>query len=341
MSFRNCANFCRRVGTGYKAGVDFLRLIDSESKHGSGVQREVMSDVHRAMRNGSQLHAAMKEHPKYFPPLLIAMTAAGEVTGSLDRTLLALADYYDERVKIYREFLSRITWPMIQLVAAVNILALLIWILGILTPPGGGQMFDVLGFGLSGTRGVLVFYGYVLGAALMLAAVIIGFRKNVAGVQNLIPILYKAPVAGEALQTITLARFCWTLALSLEAGIDPIRSLHMSLDATDSDYYRSAKDDVEKSIRGGSTLGESLLNTGVFPDEFVTEVGVAEMSGTDAEAMHHLAAQYDVRSRAAMRTLATLASGAVWAAVVIGMVILIMRMLMNISGAYNEALQPI
>ena len=202
-------------------------------------------------------------------------------------------------------------------------------------------MFDVLGFGLYGPGGVLRFYGYVIGAAVLLAALILGFQKNVAGVHNLIPLLYKIPAAGEALQTITLSRFCWTLALSLEAGIDPIRSLQMSLDATDSDYYQSAKDDVEKSIRGGSTLSEALLHTGVFPDEFVTEVGVAEMSGTDAEAMHHLAAQYDVRAKAAMRTLATIASGVVWASVVIGMVVLILRMLMNISGAYNEALQPI
>ncbi len=49
------------------------------------------------------------------------MTQAGEVTGSLDRTMLSLADYYDERVRLFREFLSRITFPAIQLVAVVNI----------------------------------------------------------------------------------------------------------------------------------------------------------------------------------------------------------------------------
>jgi len=339
MSLRSTANFCRRVGISFRAGVDILRVIDSESRHGDNRQRSVMSAVHADLRKGNQLHAAMKEQAAFFPPLLIAMTNAGEVTGSLDRTLIALADYYDERVKLYKEFLSRIIWPMIQLIAAINILALLLLVLGMLKPAGGGEIADVTGLGLGiGMPGVLRLYAYVIFFGLMIAAMIIGFQKNVAGVQNLVPVLYKFPVAGTALQTITLSRFCWTLALSLEAGVDPIRSIHLGLDATDSDYYRSAKDDIEKSIRGGSDMGEALLATGVFPDEFITEIEVAEMSGTDAEAMHHLAAQYDIRAKSAMRTLASFASGLVWALVVIGMVVLIMRMLMTVGGMYSNAI---
>ncbi len=344
MSLRSSANFCRRLGTGLKAGVDFLRLLDSEARHGSARQRGVMAAVQQSLRDGNQLNVAMKEHPKFFPALLIAMTNAGETTGTLDRTLLALADYYEDRVKLYREFMSRITWPLIQVFLVVNILALLIYIMGVLQPPGGGKMMDLLGFGLRGPEGAMKFYGIVLVFFAFIAAIIIGFQKNFAGVQNLIPILYKIPVAGTALQTITMARFTWTLALSQEAGISPIRALHMSLDSTDSDYYRSVKDDVEKSIRGGSNISEALSASGVFPDEFVTEVAVAEMSGTDAEAMHHLAAEYDRRAKSAMRTLAALASGLIAALVAIGIVILILRMIMIIygpGGAVSDAMQPI
>jgi type II secretory pathway component PulF len=340
MSLRNTANFCRRVGVSFRAGVDIMRVMDSESRHGNSRQRSVMSAVHQALRKGNQLHVAMKEQASFFPPLLIAMTNAGEVTGSLDRTLIALADYYDERVKLYREFLSRITWPMIQLIAAVNILALLLLILGMLKTADGSEMADITGLGIGiGPKGAMNLYAYVIVFGLLIAAVIVGFRKNIAGVQNLIPILYKVPVAGNALQTITLARFCWTLALSLEAGIDPIRALHLGLDSTDSDYYRSVKDDIEKSIRGGSNMGEAMLATGVFPDEFITEIEVAEMSGTDAEAMHHLAGQYDIRAKSAMRTLASFASGLVWALVVIGMVALILKMVLRVGGMYTDAIK--
>ncbi len=149
------------------------------------------------------------------------MTQAGEVTGSLDRTMLSLADYYDERVRLFREFLSRITFPALQLFAVVNILALIIYIMGVMPTATGQPMQDMLGFGLRGGSGVLIWYCMVIFGFASLVALVYAFRANVGGVHNIIPLLYRIPVAGSALQTITIARFCWTLALSLEAGVDP------------------------------------------------------------------------------------------------------------------------
>lgn len=335
------ANFCRRFGTGMRAGVDVLRLLNNETKHGTAKQKTAMSDLHQAIRDGETLPDAMKLQDGYFPPLMIAMASAGETTGKLDRTMLTLAGHLEERLKIRRDFFRQISWPLFQLFAAVNILALLIYILGVLTPAGGGEMFDPTGFGLRGASGVLKFYSYVLAVGLLIVGGIVAFQKNLGGVHNLIPLLYRIPVAGPALQTITLSRFIWTLALSLDAGIDPIRAIHLGLDSTDSDFYRSAKDDVEKSIRGGRTMSETLLATDIFPDDFITAIEVAEISGTDAEAMQHLAADYDERARRAMQTLAMVASRTIGAAVMFVLIFLILRMVMTITGVYNDALQPI
>lgn len=335
------ANFCRRFGTGLRAGVDILRLLANETKHGSAKQKVAMNSLHRAIRDGETLPDAMKKQDGYFSPLMIAMASAGEATGKLERTFLTLAGHLEERVKIRREFLRQISWPMLQLFAAVNILALLIYILGVLTPATGGEMFDPTGFGLRGAGGVLKFYGYILVVAAFICGGIVAFQKNLGGVHNLIPLLYRVPVAGPALQTITLSRFIWTLALSLDAGIDPIRAIHLGLESTDSDFYRSAKDDVEKSIRGGKTMSETLLATGIFPDDFITAIEVAEISGTDAEAMQHLAADYDDRARRAMQTLATVASRAIGAAVMLALIFVILRMAMRITGGISDALQPI
>lgn len=335
------ANFCRRFGTGMRAGVDVLRLLNNETKHGTAKQKNAMADLHQAIRDGETLPDAMKQQDGYFPPLMIAMASAGETTGKLDRTMLTLAGHLEERLKIRREFYRQISWPMLQLVAAVNILALLIYILGVLTPASGGEMFDPTGFGLRGAGGVLKFYSYVLAVGLLIVGGIVAFQRNLGGVHNLIPLLYRVPVAGPALQTITLSRFIWTLALSLDAGIGPIRAIHLGLDSTDSDFYRSAKEDVEKSIRGGKTMSETLLATGIFPEDFITAIEVAEISGTDAEAMQHLAADYDDRARRAMQTLATVASRAIGAAVMITLIFLILRMAMTITGGISDALQPI
>ncbi len=341
MPLATAANFCRRLGTGVRAGVDILRLLQNESRHGPARQRLVMTELGQAIRSGESLHDAMRQQGKYFPPLMLAMTHAGETTGKLEQTLLTLADYFEQRVKIRREFFRQISWPLLQLFAAINIVGLLIYILGVLTPPTGGEMIDTLGFGLRGASGVARYYAIVLAVLSMIVAVVVAFQKNFAGVHNLIPLVYRVPLIGSAIQTITLSRFTWTLALSLDAGIDPIRAIHLALDATDSDFYRSGKPEVVDSIRGGSTMSEALLATRLFPDDFLTAVEVAELSGTDAEAMHHLALDYDDRSRRAMQTLATVASRTIATAVTLLLVVLILRMVMRVAGVYQEALQPI
>src|SRR5690606_35690551 len=96
------ANFCRRFGTGIRAGLDVLRLLQSEAKHGPPRQRAVMQAVHQAIREGDTLHAAMTKQGKYFPQLLIVMAHAGEATGKLEQTMLTLADHFEQRVKIRR-----------------------------------------------------------------------------------------------------------------------------------------------------------------------------------------------------------------------------------------------
>lgn len=321
--------------------MDLLRLLQSEIKHGPPKQRAVMGEVHQAIREGGTFPEALRAQGKYFPPLLIAMASAGEAAGKLESTLLTLAEYFETRLRLRRSFLRQISWPMLQLVAAILIVGLLIYILGVLRPPTGGEMFDPTGFGLRGAGGVVRYFGYVGFAGLLIGGGIWAFVNNFAGVHNLIPILYRIPVAGRALQTITLSRFTWTLALSLDAGIDPIRAIHLGLDATASDFYRSGKEDVVAAIRGGKTMSEALEATGIFPEEFLSEVEIAELSGTDAEALNHLAAQYDERATRAMETLAMLASRAIGLGVMLLLVGLILRMAMRIMGGIQEAIQPI
>jgi type II secretory pathway component PulF len=147
------------------------------------------------------------------------------------------------------------------------------------------------------------------------------------------------PVIGPAIQTITLARFSWTLALSLDSGLDPIGSIALALDSTDSDYYRAGTEDAKIAIRDrGATLAGGLKATDIFPEEYLARIEMAELSGTDAESTEGLAREYDERAKIALKTISGFASGIVWMTVAGALIFLIFRMVMNIAGAYSNAL---
>ncbi len=113
----------------------------------------------------------------------------------------------------------------------------------------------------------------------------------------------------------------------------------MGLNATGSDYYRLGADDAERAIRNGGTMSDALSATGLFPPSFVIEIETAELSGTDAEAMHHLAAQYDERAAAATKALAGIASMVVRVGAFLLILTVVIRMLITVGSSYGQALQ--
>lgn len=202
-------------------------------------------------------------------------------------------------------------------------------------------MADILGFGLRGGSGVLWFWSYIAGVLSLVLAIVWAFSRNIAGIQNIVPLIYMIPKVGAAIQTITISRFCWTMALALDAGLDPIRSIRLSLDSTDSEYYQTSADDAEQAIRGGSTLAVVLQATSVFPTDFIKRVEISEHSGTDAESMDHLASEYDERARTAVKILLTLATIIVRTSVILFLVYLIYRVGSFYIGTVNQAMEPI
>ncbi len=342
MSLSASGAFCRRMGTGLRAGVDVIRLLESESKYGTPKQRDILSQVLEQVIAGFQVSEAMTRQGSYFPSLMISLIRAGEVTGSLEKTFLTLADHFEQRVSLRREFVSSITFPIVMLMIGLGVISLFIFLLGYLTPVGGGEMTDMLGLGLRGPSGVLIFWGYLACIAALLWAAYFGYQRNLGGVQNLVPVLYMVPKLGPSLQTITLSRFARTLALAMGSGLDPFRSVSLSLDSTDSDYYRSGAPVFEAAIRDrGDTLSGALRSTDLFPDTFLQLVEVAELSGTESESIDHLANDYEERAKMAMKALAGVATLLITLTYICTMVFFIIRIFMNISGAYSEALDMV
>jgi type II secretory pathway component PulF len=255
--------------------------------------------------------------------------------------LLTLGEHFQHQLTTRRWFLSSIAWPALQLAAGIGVISLLIFLLGVLTPAGGGQMTDVLGFGLRGGSGVLWFWFYIAIFFGILAAMVWAFMRNIAGVQNLIPLFYKIPIIGPAIQTITISKFCWTLSLSLGSGLDPIRSIDLALDSTDSDYYRSASRDAENAIRGGSTLAGALQATSLFPKDFISRIEIAEHSGTDAESIDFLTKEYDERAKRAIKVIAGVATVLIRITVMGVLIFLIFRLASSYIGALNSAGAPL
>lgn len=298
-----------------------------------------METIRHRVSSGDSVADAMQQTNGFFPQLACEMVDVGEHTGRLDETLLRLADYYDHVLELRRTFLLGILWPMIQLTVAVLVVGGVIWLVGVLAPMTGGEPVDILGFGLTGNRGALIYFSIVGLIAAAFALAISAIRRGWLGTTPVL-IAMKIPVLGKCLETMALERLAWSLAMALEAGMEAKRSIHLALKSTQNPVYLAQQERVRAAILQGREFHEALRATHVFPSDFLDALETAEISGTQTDSLEHLSQQYQEQAKSMAQVLTVASTFIIWGLVALMIIFFIIRFAMfylgTIYGALNE-----
>ncbi len=333
------AQMLRRIATSLRAGIDSRTVWAKEANHGSATHKQQISRVSEAISAGDTIANGMASCGDYFPPLALTLVDVGERTGRLEDVLEGVAEHYEHILALRKTFLMGIAWPAIQLGLAILIIGGLIWILGIIPTGPGGEAPDILGFGLTGTSGLLTFFGMIGVVAAGTAVFVVALLRGALGPAPM-QLAMRLPVIGNCLKTSALSRLAWTLSLALDSGVDARRAIEMALRSTENAYYTSYVAEVDEAVTQGREFHEALGATGVFPDDFIQALEAAEISGTHGESLQRLAMDYRDRTKVAARALTIAATVAVWISVMACLVFLIIRIAMSYIGMIYDALEP-
>jgi type II secretory pathway component PulF len=301
---------CHRVGTAVRSGIDARRVWEMEERHASGSLKTALGVVKSRVSEGGQIAEAMHSQNGYFPPMFVQMVAVGEQTGKLDEVLLRLAEHYEHQTSMKRIFWFGIAWPLLELTLGVLVIGLLIYFLGVISSTLGGEPVDVLGWGLTGTQGALVWF---IGCGFLAFAVVaISFALS-RGLFGPGPVLaaMRLPLIGKCFESFALSRLTWALATGLDSGMDARRAVELSILAAQNPYYQSSLSKVTGAIRANKQFHESFADGGVFPADFLQQLESAELAGATTEALQRLAKEYEERARNAMRILTVITTAAV------------------------------
>lgn len=339
ISLKTLAVLCRSLGTMLHSGVPLLRALETVSrKTGDMKCRKTLADVRVQVSAGFDLAAAMRQQRGYYPDLTCDMIEVAEHTGMLPEVLESLAGHYENIVRLRRMFLGIITWPAIQLFAAIMIVALMIFVLGIIGEGRGGPI-DMLGWGLTGTKGAITWLVLSLGSV----AGIVGSYFLVANVfrqkRFLDGLLMRIPVVGGCMRAFAIARFSWAFALTQQTGMPIQQSLDASFRATNNGAFAGASRDTCERVMAGDELGIALADSRLFPDEYIQIVHVAETSGTVPETLERLSPQFEDQARRSLAMLATALGGLVWLAVAGLIVFIVISIFLRYVGVINDALK--
>jgi type IV pilus assembly protein PilC len=308
---KNLAVFTRQFSVMIDAGLPLVQCLDilgnqEEDKNFAAVILQTRTDV----ESGASLADAMRKHPKTFDPLFTNMIAAGEAGGILDTILKRLATYIEKAVKLAGQVKSAMIYPVAVVVIAGGVVGVILW----KVIPTFASLFAGLGADLPLPTRVVIALSNGLVSYFPILLVVggglgWGFKQYYAtdnGRRAIDATSLKAPVLGNILRKIAVARFCRTLSTLISSGVPILDGLDITAKTAGNAIVEDAIMTTRKSIERGETIAVPLRETNVFPPMVTQMIGVGEATGALDTMLAKIADFYEEEVDTAVAGLLTL-----------------------------------
>jgi len=109
---------CRSISILFTAGLPLTEIMSMVTQStNSKVMAEALNNVHQDMLKGEGLSGPMSKNP-FFLPMIVRMVKVGEETGSLDTSLLAIANNYETEAEDKTKSMIGLIQPVMTVIIA-------------------------------------------------------------------------------------------------------------------------------------------------------------------------------------------------------------------------------
>lgn len=303
--------FTRQFSTMIDAGLPLVQGLDILSSQTENPNfKAVLRQVKEKVESGATFADALADHPKVFDDLYVQLIRAGEVGGILDTILQRLATYIEKAEALKRKVKGAMVYPAIVLTVALGAVAVLL----VFVTPMFQEMFEAAGGELPGPTKLIVELSEwlrenifkLLGVVVGLVVLFVAFAKTKFGTLLIHKFLLKAPIFGELLRKVAVARFSRTLGTMLSSGVPILDAMDVTAKTAGNLVLENAIFDVRSKISEGRTITQPLAEAGVFPQMVVEMIGVGEATGSMDAMLNKIADFYDEEVDAAVSALTSM-----------------------------------
>lgn len=305
---RDLMHLCLNLEQLLRAGVTITdALRDTADAATIPRLRAALEIVLRDVSHGAALSHALGQHPRIFPPLMVALIAAGEATGRLAASCGNAAAHFRWAGTLRQKLLRVTLYPVFSLIVIMLVSALL---LGYVVPQVGVFLAS-LGVPLpSHTLLLLSFANFLannaatIGITLLFAEFIvtITLRRSTEARYQASACLLRLPVIGPLVAKTTLARFMHTFALLFGSGLALTDAMAIASRTVANPVIAEALETAGTQVDSGNPLSLALKLSGDFPGLVLRMLKIGEDSGDMAGALHHAADYYERAADDAMQT---------------------------------------
>ncbi len=320
--------FTRQLATLINAGLPLTQsLHTAQGQMSNKTLQKIIGEITTAVEGGSTLSAAFGAHPKVFNQIYISLVAAGETSGTLDKTMDRIADQQEKDAAIVSRIRSALLYPVIVLVV---ILGVLVFMLTAVLPQIGGLFKDLKKTLPLQTRILIAMSNFVTHFWYLVILLLVGlffagraYIGTTGGRARLDHFKMRLPVFGPLIVKVYMARFCRTLGTLMGSGVPMLEGLAIVRTAVNNVHVSESLNAAMSKVRGGTALSTALENDSNFLVLVPQMVKIGEQSGALDEMLGRAATFYENEVDTEVKNLSTTIEPALMVvlAVIIGGVI--------------------
>lgn len=337
---REVALLTRELATLLNAGLPLdrsLALILEMSEHAA--LRQFIERLLQAIRSGVGLAQALEPERHRLPSIYVGMVGAGEAGGSLPSVLARLADALEQAEALKETVRSALAYPALVLLVAIGSLAVLLTVV----LPEFRPLFESSGAEIPASTAFLIALGEALSrywwAMLLLvlfgALALSAHTRSPEGRMRRDRILIGAPLVGDIIQKMEVARFCRTLGTLGGNGVPILDALRIAGDAIANQAIAEAIRSLGQQLRRGERMAPHLARSRVFPRMAVQLVQVGEESGELSAMLLRISEIYDEEVKRALQRFVSMLVPAITIGLGLLVAAIVATMLSAILGAYD------
>lgn len=276
--------FCRQLSSMLTAGLPLSKSLEMLYERTDKPKlKNALAALFEGVQKGQSLAESMAEMGNAFPPLLISMIKAGEMSGQLEDTLTKMADHYEKQKKQASQVKSATSYPkMLGIVLVLVTVAMIKFILP--------RMVDVLpeGTAVPGpTKVLMALDSFLTNNFVIIIALVFGIfivlpivRKIEAVDLFLGRLKIYLPIVGKLRRQIYTSTFASSLYTLSSNGVPLLDAMNMCSEMMGNSFISLQLDGAIEAIRRGESISASLQSIEAFDPLLMTMIFVGEESGS-------------------------------------------------------------
>ncbi len=302
--------FTRQLATLIGAGLPLAQSLHTTQEQTQNKKlQNIIGEITASVEGGKSLSESFGKHPEVFDEVFLALVGAGELSGTLDESLIRIADQQEKDAAIMSKIRGALTYPIIVLVVIFGVMGFMLFTV----VPQVEKLYKDLKQTLPlitqvmvGTTNFVIHFWWLLIIVLGIGIYfLLQYLKTDSGIKTKDSLKLNMPIFGQMFRKLYMARFARTGQTLLNTGVSMLDMLNLTARSVNNTIISKSILRAADKVKGGKALSDALQ-----PEDYILPlvpqmIKIGEQSGRIDEMMGKVARVYEDELDEQVRTIST------------------------------------